>query len=195
MYLALVGAAHAAQDCPCEPCVEGVGMRDNASWGFYRLSDVYAHTLSSYNACFWPRSLACDYSNKRTHLSDLDAFLAAVRRRLARTPETPPAADEVVWHLRLGDTVDCDDAFERPCARNAKYVLQRPFFEAVAARLRTAFSNYADLRHAARRLQGRRIERRPASGALARAFLPRYNYCGPGASRCASGRTANRTRT
>ena len=51
--LALVGAAHAAQDCPCEPCVEGVGMRDNASWGFYRLSDVYAHTLSSYNACFW----------------------------------------------------------------------------------------------------------------------------------------------
>ena len=77
--LLLVGAAHAAQDCPCEPCVEGVGMRDNASWGFYRLSDVYAHTLSSYNACFWPRSLACDYSNKRTHLSDLDAFLAAVR--------------------------------------------------------------------------------------------------------------------
>ena len=91
-------------------------MRDNASWGFYRLSDVYAHTLSSYNACFWPRSLACDYSNKRTHLSDMDAFLAAVRRRLARTPEAPPAADEVVWHLRLGDTVDCDDAFERPCA-------------------------------------------------------------------------------
>ena len=91
--LLLVGAAHAAQDCPCEPCVEGVGMRDNASWGFYRLSDVYAHTLSSYNACFWPRSLACDYSDKRTHLSDMDAFLAAVRRRLARTPETPPAAD------------------------------------------------------------------------------------------------------
>ena len=59
-----------------------------------------------------------------------------MRRRLARTPETPPAADEVVWHLRLGDTVDCDDAFEKPCARNAKYVLQRPFFEAVAARLR-----------------------------------------------------------
>ena len=134
--LLLGGAAHAAQDCPCEPCVEGVGMRDNASWGFYRLSDVYAHTLSSYNACFWPRSLACDYSNKRTHLSDLDAFLAAVRRRLARTPEPPPAADEVVWHLRLGDTVDCDDAFEKPCARNAKYVLQRPFFEAVAARLK-----------------------------------------------------------
>ena len=50
--LLLVGAAHEAQDCPCEPCVEGVGMRDNASWGFYRLSDVYAHTLSSYNACF-----------------------------------------------------------------------------------------------------------------------------------------------
>ena len=82
-----------------------------------------------------PRSLACDYSNKRTHLSDLDAFLAAVRRRLARTPETPPSQNEVVWHLRLGDTVDCDDAFEKPCARNAKYVLQRPFFEAVAARL------------------------------------------------------------
>ncbi len=55
VYLTLVGVAHAAQDCPCEPCVEGVGMRDNASWGFYRLSDVYAHTLSSYNACFWPR--------------------------------------------------------------------------------------------------------------------------------------------
>ena len=44
VYLTLVGAAHAGQDCPCEPCVEGVGMRDNASWGFYRLSDVYAHT-------------------------------------------------------------------------------------------------------------------------------------------------------
>ena len=50
--------------------------------------------------------------------------------------EAPPAADEVVWHLRLGDTVDCDDAFEKPCACNAKYVLQRPFFEAVAARLK-----------------------------------------------------------
>ena len=63
----------------------------------------------------------------------MDAFLAAVRRRLARTASTP-RADEVVWHLRLGDTVDCDDAFEKPCARNAKYVLQRPFFEAAAAR-------------------------------------------------------------
>ena len=139
LALALVGAARGQKDaaaCPCEPCVEGVGMRDNASWGFYRLSDVYAHTLSSYNACFWPRSIACDYSRVRSKLSDMDAFLAAVRRRLARTPEAPPAADEVVWHLRLGDTVDCDDAFEKPCARNAKYVLQRPFFEAVAARLK-----------------------------------------------------------
>ena len=70
--LLLVGAAHAAQDCPCEPCLEGVGMRDNASWGFYRLSDVYAHTLSSYNACFWPSSIACDYSRRRSKLSDLD---------------------------------------------------------------------------------------------------------------------------
>ena len=47
LALALVGAARGQKDaaaCPCEPCVEGVGMRDNASWGFYRLSDVYAHT-------------------------------------------------------------------------------------------------------------------------------------------------------
>ena len=45
LALALVGASLAKDAaCPCEPCVEGVGMRDNASWGFYRLSDVYAHT-------------------------------------------------------------------------------------------------------------------------------------------------------
>ena len=49
LALALVGlpcvvVGGDAAACPCEPCLEGVGMRDNASWGFYRLSDVYAHT-------------------------------------------------------------------------------------------------------------------------------------------------------
>lgn len=146
LTLALIGSAAAesrAQDgvqpagpptpaCPCEVCE---AQHNYSSWAFYRLSDVYARTLSTYDACFWPRSLACDYSKRRSKLADLDAFMGAVRRRLVRVHEAPPAADEVVWHLRLGDTVDCDDAFERPCARAAKYVLQRPYFAAVAALL------------------------------------------------------------
>ena len=109
-------------------------MRDNASWGFYRLSDVYAHTLSSYNACFWPRSLACDYSNKAvTSISDLDAFLAAVggasrghrKRRRRRTRSSGTCASAI--------RSTCDDAIEKPCARERTVgrfsARTQPFFD------------------------------------------------------------------
>ena len=84
LTLALIGSAAAesrAQDgvqpagpptpaCPCEVCE---AQHNYSSWAFYRLSDVYARTLSTYDACFWPRSLACDYSKRRSKLADLDA--------------------------------------------------------------------------------------------------------------------------
>ena len=129
-------AAANSPSCPCEDCSDP-RLSNAPSWALYRLSDVYAHTLSTYDACFWPTSIACDYSRQRAKLSDLGAFLGAVgRAEAARQPKPEaPSPTEVVWHLRLGDTVNCSEAFEKPCDRNAKYVLQKSYFEAVVAAL------------------------------------------------------------
>lgn len=137
LHLVQCGAPAAAGGCPCEDCSDP-RLNNASSWALYRLSDVFAHTLSTYDACFWPTSIACDYARRRARLSDSAEFLAAVRRaRGARANPALPAADAVVWHLRLGDTVNCTDAFEAPCARNAKYVLQRGYFSAVVDALPT----------------------------------------------------------
>ncbi|KAH8067118.1 hypothetical protein JL721_7815 [Aureococcus anophagefferens] len=96
-------AAATSPSCPCEDCSDP-RLSNASSWALYRLSDVYAHTLSTYDACFWPTSIACDYSRRRAKLSDLGAFLGARGLR-------------------------------KPCDRNAKYVLQKSYFEAVVAAL------------------------------------------------------------
>ena len=176
------GVAVGAASCPCEDCSDP-RLANASSWALYRLSDVFAHTLSNYDACFWPRSIACDYARTRSRLSDMEAFLGAVRRaeRGRRVPSRVPGDKEVVWHLRLGDTVNCSEAFLRPCSRNAKYVLQRSYFEAVVAALpeaaRTVTLVYA-LGHEA--CKGRADPRHAANSrryvADARAFLEARGY-------------------
>ena len=67
--------------------------------------------------CFWRTSLACQYGKARPNrfYPDIDAFVGVVEAAMARRPIPLPAADEVVWHARLGDTVKCADAFTSVC--------------------------------------------------------------------------------
>ena len=99
--------------CPCGSC-------NASSVATYRLADTFKDRVDKKYACFWPESIACDYVKTKRWGRDLSALLAAVRRHEAARAVERPAPTDVVWHLRLGDTVDCADAFERPCARNAK---------------------------------------------------------------------------
>ena len=116
LALALVGAARGQKDaaaCPCEPCVEGVGMRDNASWGFYRLSPAPAPGSQ--------RASGPAASRATTR--------ACARCAPDMAPSSRPCAGGVLRGVdqrgrlapRLGDTVDCDDGLEEGplCARNA----------------------------------------------------------------------------
>jgi len=202
--------------CPCEDCSDP-RLRNASSWALYRLSDVFAHTLSTYDACFWPDSIACDYGRHRAGLSDLPAFLGAVRRAAAARGAAAPAPSRgaVVWHLRLGDTVNCSDAFEAPCARNAKYVLQRSYFEAVADALPAAARDVAlvyalgheackgaaDPRHVANsgryvaRPRRRSLFRRPRPTRRARARARRSRPPRPSSGRAASASPRASTRT
>ena len=114
--------------CPCDSC-------NRSSFATYRLADTYEGarepSMVEY-ACFWGNDLiTCDYARSHAEPRDRSAMVAAIKRaEEARGLVALPRSSDVVWHLRLGDTVTCEGAFADPCQKGA-YVQGRDFFEAV----------------------------------------------------------------
>ena len=117
--------------CPCDSC-------NRSSFATYRLADTYEGarepSMVEY-ACFWGNDLiTCDYARSHAEPRDRSAMVAAIKRaEEARGLVALPRSSDVVWHLRLGDTVTCEGAFADPCLeiRKGAYVQGRDFFEAV----------------------------------------------------------------
>jgi len=132
------------------PFVCGARSTTGHEWTHYRLADVVArHSAGRYDACLWPQSIACDYTRtmgprpavcrpEAGGCPDMAALDGAVQRYLARAPQAPPGPEELVWHLRVGDTVICEDAFAGRCPGNARmdaYLRKRADFDEVLKHL------------------------------------------------------------
>jgi hypothetical protein len=121
--------------CPCDSC-------NRSSFATYRLADTYEGAREPSRveyACFWGNDLiTCDYARSHAEPRDRSAMVAAIKRaEEARGLVALPRSSDVVWHLRLGDTVMCEGAFADPCQKGA-YVQGRDFFEAAVRGLRSS---------------------------------------------------------